>query len=385
MTPEEIVSHMIDLLNLSEFDKKNKLFLENSCGDGRFIKGLVKIGVPKENIYACDIGPEISVGIKDLIPESNFYLGSYFDKTEWIGKFDYVIGNPPYVRIHNIPEDQKKVLKNFNFCFGMYDLYYAFFEFGLKCLREGGKLIYITPSSYILNKSGEKMRDYFAKNGLIDYFEDLSSSKKFPGYSTYSCITLLNLNSSKSLIPWAKEYQKVGIPFESLQNGLATLSDKIFIKEKFDLEEGILRPIFKASKGETLTAIYPYINGKPMEEEFIKQNFPKAYEYLLKNKEALLARSIVGSTKWYEYGRSQGLKNMDKEKIAITTTVSFQKLNFYRLPANYLVYSGLYATGDLSEIEKYLDSEELLSFLIERGKPMSGNYVQIGSTLLKEY
>ena len=50
------------------------------------------------------------------------------------------------------------------------------------------------------------------------------------------------------------------------------------------------------------------------------------------------------------------------------------------------VYSGLYATADdLDLLEEELQSEDLLDFLIENGKPMNGDYVQIGSKLLKEY
>ena len=85
-------------------------------------------------------------------------------------------------------------------------------------------------------------------------------------------------------------------------------------------------------------------------------------------------------------GRSQGLKQVEEEKIAISTTVSFDGLSTIRVPAGTLVYSGLYATAtNLDVLEEQLQSPLLLDYLIEKGKPMSGNYVQVGSTLFKQY
>ena len=60
MTPINIVDYMIDnILCLSKEQLTNFLFLDNSCGDGSFVKGLIARGVPVEHIYACDIDEEI--------------------------------------------------------------------------------------------------------------------------------------------------------------------------------------------------------------------------------------------------------------------------------------------------------------------------------------
>lgn len=53
MTPMAIVNHMIDdILNLSNDQLRNYIFLENSCGDGAFIKALMDRGVPRGQ-YFC--------------------------------------------------------------------------------------------------------------------------------------------------------------------------------------------------------------------------------------------------------------------------------------------------------------------------------------------
>ena len=46
------------------------------------------------------------------------------------GKMDYVFGNPPYVRVHNL-DDSYKAVKKFKFAEGgMTDLFIVFFEIG---------------------------------------------------------------------------------------------------------------------------------------------------------------------------------------------------------------------------------------------------------------
>jgi adenine-specific DNA-methyltransferase len=383
MTPSAIVEHMIgDVLNLTEEEIQNFTFLDNSCGDGAFVKGLLKYGVPKEHIFVCDIDQEILLKIKELLPESNIRCGSFFLQKDWEGTFDVVIGNPPFVRIHNILPEIKKQIKDFQFCFGMYDLYYAFYEYGLKMLKSNGKLLYISPTGFIRNTSGEKMRKYIQENHLLKYYEDFNNSQQFSGYSTYTGIFLLSRVGKEVEVPWGKARQKVGLPFSSLQNGLATLADGIFIKDSFpaEFERELISPILKASTGEFKEIICP-----PKTEEELKL-YPNVYNYLLSHKEKLEGRSITGNTQWFEFGRSQGIKNIHNKKIAIGTTMPFDGLKLYILDESTYVYSGLYATADdIDKLYDALNEPELIDYLIENGKPMRGDYVQIGSTLLKNY
>ena len=52
--------------------------------------------------------------------------------TRYDGQMDFVVGNPPYVRVHNLEEDYDEV-KSFRFAEGgMTDLYLAFYELGLR-------------------------------------------------------------------------------------------------------------------------------------------------------------------------------------------------------------------------------------------------------------
>jgi adenine-specific DNA-methyltransferase len=316
-----------------------------------------------------------------MLPSDNVILGSAFKQTEWFDKFDYVIGNPPYVRIHNLMPETKKEIEQYSYCFGMYDLYYAFYEIGQKFLKPTGSLLYISPLSFIQNASGKKMREDIEKNNLLWYFEDLTKEQLFDGFSTYTGIVGLSKVKTSIQIPWSNTREKVGLSYESLQNGIATLADRIFIKDNFnDLEDTFVHPIIKAGTQEWKECIVP-----PHTEEELK-SAPKTYAYMLANKEQLKNRSITGNTKWFEFGRSQGLANMNKEKLVISTTITPDKISYIRVGPEVFVYSGLYATADdLDKLEAELNSPELLEYLIENGKPMRGGYYQITSTMLKNY
>lgn len=382
MTPIDIVNHMIDdVLHLSSEELKVYTFLDSGCGDGVFIQALLNRGVSADHIWACDIDEAFTPIINALLPTDHFRCGSFFQQKDWIGQFDIVIGNPPYVRIHNIPEEIKEEIRDFIFCVGMYDLYYAFYEFGLKCLKPNGILLYITPNSFIKNASGKVLRDYIENNNLLSYFEDFSDKQNFAGYSTYTCIVMLTSAYPTILVPWKQDREKVGLSYTSLQNGIATLADRIFISDNFDdMEKALVRPIIKASTGEMKWCIYP----PETEEELAK--YPRVYEYLLDFKKKLLNRAIKGNTKWFQFGRMQGLTNSNNEKIVIPTTISTSGMKTYRVDANTLVYSGLYATAtDLDKLDEELHSDELMDYLAANGKPMRGGYVQITSTLLKNY
>lgn len=372
MTPIEIVNHMIDdVLNLTKEQLNTFLFLEPSCGNGAFVKALILRGVPISHIYACDIDEEISQEVKELLPKENFRIGSFFQQNDWLNRFDVVIGNPPFVRIHNLQEQVKNEIADFVFCKGMYDLYYAFYEYGLKTLKPDGALMYISPNSFVKNASGFAMRKYIADNHLLKYYEDFADNQQFDGYSTYTSIVKLSTIGEECALPWANERQKVGLSFTSLQNGIATLADKIFIQDDFSfLEPDVIHPIIKASTGEMKYCIVP-----PKTEEELKK-MPKTYEYLLAHKGALLKRALTAGTEWFQFGRTQGLKNMWREKIAIAPILPTSGLKFTRVDKDCLVYSGLYATAnDLDKLEQELQNKELLVYLLENGKPMRGGYV----------
>lgn len=396
-TPKELAKRIVletgvDLNKIKDFK-----WLEPSFGKGVFFEVLLELGADPKKIYGVEIEEEFYNYVLEKFPEipkENLFLGSTFDyDKELKNSFDFVVGNPPYIRIHNLDKETKDYIQNnFNFCKkGMTDIYMAFFEIGLSFLNEKGTLSFITPNNYIKSLNGKFMRDYIENNNLLKKFIDFKDKKQFENINTYTAITVLSYNKTDNLkeYPWLnKDREKIGLNFDTVQNGIATLRDRIFIKESFDdIEEGILRDIYKASNGTFLKCIFPYDdNNEPLEEDFIKKNYPKAYKYLLDNKEELLKRTTSKGIPWYCFGRSQGLRNMNNDKIAFSPLVSSHGLKKQILDKETLVYSGMYFTSNnINELNKELESEEFLDFLLLNGSTKNSGYVSIGTTLIKEY
>lgn len=330
----------------------------------------------------------------------HLYNSNSFDCTE--DNFDLVIGNPPYVRIQNLDSNSKEILKGLKRTSGNTDLYLMFIDFYLDKLSEFGEFIFVVPNSLGKSKSAKVVRDWMFENGTISYF-DFEDMQIFPKVSVYSCIFhfIRNVYSASKFITMTdkKEFKLLNndifnvegespiIKDLNVKNGVATLADSVFVSKRIlDLE--LLFPIFKASRqNQTQFAIFPYkIIGDRVErfknEQEFKSFAPKTFNFLLQHKAVLLKRSLEKNAHWFEYGRSQAIKDFAKEKFVIDTLIKpgQKKLNIWKISKNTLVYSGLYTTSD--EILK-INSQKLLESLRFSAKDMRGGYKKISSSMLK--
>lgn len=97
-------------------------------------------------------------------------------------KYDFVVGNPPYVRIDYLPESDKEVYRSLyeNILSGKWDLYMPFLFRGGNWLTEDGKSGFICSNKFFLNESAKGLREK-----LLDYnwdkIIDLSGIEVFAG------------------------------------------------------------------------------------------------------------------------------------------------------------------------------------------------------------
>lgn len=82
--------------------------------------------------------------------------------------------------------------------------------------------------------------------------------------------------------------------------------------------------------------IFPYKRKnyaiEKYEEEEFRQTYPKAYVHLQKYRDALDKRKKDEHAKWFEYGRSQALKELWSEKLILPMVIT-QKAKVYRADA----------------------------------------------------
>ncbi len=449
-TPAFIVKNILDLSGYYKQSILKKHVIDNSCGDGAFLVEIVKryceITIDKtelkRDLETYIHGIEIdSVERAKCIKNLNNAVSEFgIENIHWDiqcadsltidkynGKMDFVLGNPPYVRVHNLGDNFEEV-KRFSYAQnGMTDLYIVFFELGLRMLNASGVLGYITPSSYFNSVAGSYMRKKLIENNLIDKIVDLRHFQAFEA-TTYTAITILKKkkNSScvdyyrfdeknlfpyyvdslknseyyiannfyfsdkKSLILLKKIFNNLGRSDIAVKNGYATLCDTVFINE-FPFDSPYILPVVKASTGATKKIFYPYDKKSNLLKEEELRKDEKLYLYLLSHKEQLLNRSSEqsGDTYWYAFGRSQAINDTYKNKLAINALL--RGVNDWKMlaaPAGTGVYSGLYILSDtisISDIKKTLRTEEFLSYIALLGKYKSGGYYTFSSKDVKAY
>lgn len=445
-TPEYLVK---DILNFAHYCTKEilrKNIIDHSCGTGAFLKEVV--------FRYCSVFLEYSNNLDELKQELQLYIhGIELDKDAYIicindlnqtveqfgladvhwdilntdalsctkfnGKMDFVVGNPPYVRVHNL-EDYDAV-KSFSFADnGMTDLYIVFFELGFNMLSPIGIMCIITPSSWLSSGAGKTLRKYISSkknlSGIIDLehfqafeattytmisrFESINQNlveyntyngeKHFVGNLLYEDFII---NDKFYFLP-QNELRKISKLYSSsvekrafVKNGFATLADKIFIGN-FDFSECTI-DVIKASSGKWFKCFYPYDkDGKPLSLEFIKEQFPSAYNYIITQKEILLKRDAEDSQNWHLFGRTQALSDVKKYKIAINSIIKdIESIKLNEVHSGKGVYSGLYILTDIdfSRIESILKSDEFIQYVKALKNYKSGGYYTFSSKELELY
>ena len=115
-------------------------------------------------------------------------------------KYDYVVGNPPYVNIQNIRDDQKDMIRRlYSSAVGQFDLYCPFFERGLDWLvEEDGKLGFITPNQFMVTDYGEGTREIILKDSLVQEIYDFRDSGVFEDATNYPAVVILEDEPDKN-------------------------------------------------------------------------------------------------------------------------------------------------------------------------------------------
>lgn len=333
----------------TQIERENITICDPACGSGAFLVKATEIlstnlkknivNVITENIFGVDIS-ERSVkrtklilsllalmngeDIKDIkfnIQKGDSLNYNWQDEFCNGGKFDIIIGNPPYVRIQNLEASVRSFLQeNWGTArTGDIDLYIPFFELGLQLINQNGIVGYITPSSYFSSKAGKNLRRFLRKNHHIVEIIDFGDLQIFDDVTTYTAITFLdkdfdkncfyyfkyeklptkilvkkedferirfdNLDDDKWILLSDRDFQKVraienvGTPLKQLAQvnvGIATLADKLYLLDgdfvkayngaTFKIEKEITKEILKVSilkseediKNNRLRIIWPY-------------------------------------------------------------------------------------------------------------------------------
>lgn len=95
-------------------------------------------------------------------------------------RFDFVVGNPPYIRIEQLsPKLQAEYRRRFRTIFDRADLYVPFIERSLELLSEEGVLSFICADRWTLNQYGRRLRGLVSSQFHVRSYVDLHQTSPF--------------------------------------------------------------------------------------------------------------------------------------------------------------------------------------------------------------
>ena len=102
-----------------------------------------------------------------------------------------MLGNPPYVRMELLKAFKPYLETRYEVVSDRADLYAYFYERGLRLLKPGGRLGYISSSTFFKTGSGRPLREYLLREATIESVVDFGDLQLFEGVTTYPAIVTL--------------------------------------------------------------------------------------------------------------------------------------------------------------------------------------------------
>lgn len=295
-----IVRGTIDI----ESYKKDLKIIDPACGCGIFLISAIEYisentdnsvyDIVKNNIYGIDIIKEnvrrtkyaieyyllinnISYENVDFNIKCKDSLKNDLGKVFSINRFEYVIGNPPYLNTHELTREEINYLKsNYETTQkGSFNIFYAFIEKSLDSISEEGRVSFIIPNNWLTIKSAKELREFLKSKNYIEEIIDFKDNMIFSPVRTYNTICKFNkaknetfnysvvrksnkiekellnlkfynmsidkLDNHRWVISDEKtlknisniESQEISLK-ELIRTGIATLKDEVFLVEKGD-------------------------------------------------------------------------------------------------------------------------------------------------------
>lgn len=213
-TPDEIIKYMLDIIGYDKTVSYAKTIVDPACGTGTFVKQIIDrfidglyvnevtntykekllehkliraYDTKPSNVFVTKIVIISSLVKRNLIREMKDVLDMAIKLPVYCRDFlcvgdnsDYIIGNPPYIRLQNMSVEYRKFIKdNFVSATGRFDIFTCFLEKSDKLLNENGRMCLITSNKYLTANYGVGIRKYLSQTGHVRKLVDLYDTKFF--------------------------------------------------------------------------------------------------------------------------------------------------------------------------------------------------------------
>ncbi len=229
------------VLDLAGYDAGEDLVgsiaIEPSCGDGEFLEAMIRrlssscrrqdrrLEDCAGSLLAFDLAPEavatsrrraesvlVNCGWHEAesremaqrwVREADFLLDPELDLFRLGGGVDFVIGNPPYVRLEHMDREIAETYrKRYRTMGGRADLYVGFFERALNMLAPGGICAFICADRWMLNQYGSRLRKLVTTGGFsVETIVEMHRADAFhDGVLAYPAITTIRRAESQGKV-----------------------------------------------------------------------------------------------------------------------------------------------------------------------------------------
>jgi len=223
-TKSWMVEIILDLAGyLPERPLAEMVAFEPSAGDGAFLRAMIRRLVESCRLHrssldravgaiqAFEIDPKAAARATEVaritllelsVPEPTaielsrnwIKVGDFLEGVLCFPIADFVIGNPPYIRLEEIPSSKAIFYRNsFSTMRGRADIYVAFYEAALHQLRPGGICAFICADRWMLNDYGSALRKFITTEGYsLRYVVEAHDVAAFESeVSAYPAVTVI--------------------------------------------------------------------------------------------------------------------------------------------------------------------------------------------------
>lgn len=193
-----------ELLDQVPWPNGRDRLLEPSCGDGAFLEVAVRRwlacfphGAPEEllqQLIAFEIHPgaaqlarkrvakllrgagwdagTAAACAKSLVVCRDFLMGD-------VPSVEHVVGNPPYLRYANIPEELRSTYRGILPGYALSDLLHAFLDRCAKAVSPGGCIAFVTADRWLFNSGAAQLRQVLGQRFRLKHTRRLDASTAF--------------------------------------------------------------------------------------------------------------------------------------------------------------------------------------------------------------
>jgi adenine-specific DNA-methyltransferase len=427
-TPSKIADLMIDKLFKTEPFPESTI-LDPGCGTGVFIDAIIrwcqrkKTTIPQ--IVGIDYNPRHASKTRFKFREYSSVSVSHDDFLKpTTAKYDFVVGNPPYVPITDLSEKEKGEYRAlYQTAVGRFDLYLLFFECALRSLRPGGRLVFITPEKFLYVETASPLRKLL-QTTCVEEIQMMNENVfgKLVTYPTISTITnrpgpcqslLVKRNGESSRVmfpsdgsswlPYLVDRQEVRSEHVlediclRISCGVATGADSVFVLSSERLSSD-LKPFAYATIGgrelgqsnkivTVRSMLIPYdTEGRLLDPERLGPLWSYLSEPDIRGR--LEERTCVSHKPWYAFHENPPLRDILRPKIICKDIAHEPHFWIDRIGTIVPRHSTYYIVPNdpsrIDELADFLNSREACDWLETHCQRAANGFLRIQSHMLKQ-